>query len=67
MKKIPTFYAEVNGMAADEDRVHRGGPDGLDLMARLAGMTLRERWADWHRAPYTSDSTGHISVWQRDR
>jgi hypothetical protein len=33
VKKIPTFYAEVKGMAADEDRVHRGGPDGLDLMA----------------------------------
>lgn len=42
-------------------------PAALDLMAQLAGMTLRERWADWHRAPYTSDSTGHISVWQRDR
>jgi hypothetical protein len=36
-------------------------------MAQLARMTLRERWADWHRAPCTGDSGSHISVWQRDR
>jgi hypothetical protein len=38
-------------------------PAELDLMARLAGMTLRERWGGWHREPFTSDSTGHVSVW----
>jgi SAM-dependent methyltransferase len=40
-------------------------PSELDLMARLAGMTLRERWADWDRTPFTSDSTAHVSVWER--
>ena len=40
-------------------------PAELDLMARLAGMTLRERWSSWSRAPFTSDSTEHISVWQK--
>lgn len=40
-------------------------PAELDLMARIAGMTLRERWADWTREPFTSDSTGHVSVWQK--
>jgi hypothetical protein len=35
-------------------------------MARLAGMTLRERWADWHRAPFTDESTSHVSVWGKD-
>ena len=39
-------------------------PSELDLMARLAGMTLRERWADWDRAPFTSDSRSHVSVWE---
>ena len=34
-------------------------------MARIAGMTLRERWADWNREPFTSESTKHISVWQK--
>jgi SAM-dependent methyltransferase len=40
-------------------------PSELDLMAELAGMTLRERWSDWHRAPFTSESQKHISVWER--
>jgi SAM-dependent methyltransferase len=40
-------------------------PAELDLMARLAGMTLRERWSDWNREPFTSDGMSHISVWQK--
>ena len=40
-------------------------PSELDLMARLAGMTLRERWADWDRAPFTSDCRSHVSVWEK--
>jgi SAM-dependent methyltransferase len=40
-------------------------PAELDLMARLAGMTLRERWAGWRREPFTSDSTKHVSVWEK--
>ncbi len=39
-------------------------PSELDLMARLAGLTLRERWTDWDRSPFTSDSRSHISVWK---
>jgi len=38
-------------------------PSELDLMARLAGMTLRHRWADWSRAPFTADCESHVSVW----
>ena len=41
-------------------------PAELDLMAQLAGMSLRERWSDWKRAPFTSDSRGHVSVWEKD-
>jgi SAM-dependent methyltransferase len=40
-------------------------PAELDLMARLAGMTLRERWADFSRAPFTGESTAHVSVWSK--
>lgn len=40
-------------------------PSELDLMARLAGLTLRERWSDWHRTPVTSDSAAHVSVWAK--
>jgi hypothetical protein len=34
-------------------------------MARLAGIELRERWGDWGREPFTTESTKHISVWQK--
>jgi len=40
-------------------------PSELDLMAKLAGMTLRERWGGWDRTPFTSDSTSHVSVWEK--
>lgn len=40
-------------------------PSELDLMARLAGMELVERVADFHRAPFTAESTSHVSVWRR--
>ena len=42
-------------------------PSELDLMARLAGMTLRERFGGWKREPFTSESTKHVSVWERPR
>jgi hypothetical protein len=40
-------------------------PSELDLMAELAGLVLRDRWAGWDGEPFTGDSTKHISVWQR--
>jgi hypothetical protein len=40
-------------------------PAELDLMARLAGMTLRERWGGWRGEPFTSDSEMHVSVWAK--
>jgi SAM-dependent methyltransferase len=40
-------------------------PSELDLMARLAGMELRERWADWDRSPFIAESTKHVSVWEK--
>jgi len=40
-------------------------PSELDLMARIAGLTLRERWAGWLREQFTSESVKHVSVWER--
>ena len=40
-------------------------PAELDLMARLAGMTLRERWGGWQHEPFSSDSVTHVSVWEK--
>ena len=38
-------------------------PSELDLMAQLAGLRLRDRWAGWNREPFTTDSRSHVSVW----
>ena len=40
-------------------------PSELDLMAQLAGLRLRDRWADWNREPFTAESRSHVSVWQK--
>lgn len=39
-------------------------PSELDLMAQLAGMSLRERWATWTREPFTGSEESHVSVWE---
>jgi hypothetical protein len=39
-------------------------PSELDLMARLAGMRLRERYGGWNRSPFTAVSPVHISVYE---
>jgi SAM-dependent methyltransferase len=39
-------------------------PSELDLMARLARMTLRARWSGWKREPFTSESEKHVSIWE---
>ena len=38
-------------------------PAEFDLMAQLAGMTLQDRWNDWDRSEFTSESRKHVSIW----
>jgi SAM-dependent methyltransferase len=40
-------------------------PSELDLMAQLTGFRLRERWADWTREPFTSDSRSQVAVFEK--
>jgi hypothetical protein len=40
-------------------------PAELDLMARLAGLTLQDRWSGWRREQFTSLSRSHVSVYQK--
>jgi SAM-dependent methyltransferase len=40
-------------------------PAEFDLMAQLAGLTPTARWADWTKAPFTSESPRHISIWTK--
>ena len=58
--------------AGDDGRYRRGSsrhryawPAELDLMARIAGLELEQRAADWDGAPFTQDSAKHISVWRK--
>ena len=46
-------------------RLRYAWPSELDLMARLAGLRLRERWAGWDRGPFGPSSGQHISVYEK--
>jgi hypothetical protein len=37
----------------------------MDLMARIAGMSLKYRWAGWGRSAFTAQSTTHVPVWEK--
>ncbi len=63
---VSHHYWLIDGQLETLSSPHRYlWPSELDLMAKIAGMTLRERWSSWNREPFTSDSTMHISVWQK--
>lgn len=40
-------------------------PSELDLMARIAGLQPRDRWSDWSRTPFGSESQSHVSLWEK--
>ena len=62
---VSHHYWTIDGRIEARSGPHRYvWPSELDLMARLAGMTLRERWRDWHRGAFTSESRSHVSVWE---
>ena len=46
-------------------RLRYAWPSELDLMARLAGLRLRERWGGWRREAFTASSVRHVSVYER--
>jgi SAM-dependent methyltransferase len=56
----------VDGELKTFESPHRyAWPAEPDLMARIAGLRLRERWSDWHRSPFDGESRRHISVWEK--
>jgi len=58
----------VDGAVRTFSSAHRYvWPSELDLMAKMAGMTLRGRWGGWHREPFTEQSSSHVTVWQKDQ
>jgi SAM-dependent methyltransferase len=63
---VSHHYWHIGGQLETLSSPHRYlWPGELDLMAKIAGLTLRERWSTWEREPFTSDSTMHISVWEK--
>ena len=40
-------------------------PGEMDLMARIAGMRLVDRWGGWKQEPFTAASNRHVSVYAR--
>lgn len=63
---VSHHYGVVDGKLAPRSIPFRYvWPSELDLMARIAGMRLAERWSSWLRDPFTSESVKHISVWEK--
>jgi SAM-dependent methyltransferase len=63
---VSHHYWTIDGELRTFSSTHRYvWPAELDLMARLAGLRLRERFADWHRAPFTAESDSYICVWHK--
>jgi SAM-dependent methyltransferase len=59
------FVADESGVRELRTPFRFVWPSELDLMAQLAGLLLRDRWAGWDRSPFTSESTSHVSVWEK--
>ncbi len=59
------FIADGSGVRELTTPFRYVWPSELDLMAMLAGLRLRHRWAGWDRSPFTGDSTSHVSVWEK--
>jgi SAM-dependent methyltransferase len=60
------FVADGRGVTETRTPFRYVWPSELDLMAKLAGMSLVQRWASWDRAPFTGESTSHVSIWEKD-
>jgi SAM-dependent methyltransferase len=59
------FFADRSSIREHKSPFRYVWPSELDLMAKLAGMSLCDRWTGWDRSPFTSDSTSHVSVWEK--
>ena len=57
-------YITAEGVRMYPVSLRYAWPSELDLMAQLAGMRLQSRWSDWRRNPFTSASTGHVSIYE---
>jgi SAM-dependent methyltransferase len=61
------FLRQGEPLALFPLRIRYASLDELDRWASEAGVELTERWADWHREPFTADARKHVSVWRAPR
>jgi SAM-dependent methyltransferase len=54
----------ADGIRLVPGAVRYAWPAELDLMGRLAGLRLRERWGGWRREPFSAASGSHVSVYE---
>jgi SAM-dependent methyltransferase len=60
-------WMEVDGRLVRHSAPYRYiWPSELVLMAKLAGFDLRDRWGDWERSPFTSESARQIAVFVKN-
>ena len=58
------LHFSLDGVEMYPVRLRYAWPSELDLMARLAGLRLRERWGGWRREPFEASSIKHVSVYE---
>jgi hypothetical protein len=59
-------WIEVDGRLVRHSAPYRYvWPSELDLMAKMTGFGLRQRWAGWDRVPFTSDSPSQVAVFEK--
>jgi SAM-dependent methyltransferase len=54
----------ADGIFLDPIRLRLANPPEFDLMARVAGLRLRDRWGGWDGEPFTAHSWRHVSVYE---
>jgi len=59
-------WMEVDGRLVRHSAPYRYvWPSELDLMAKMTGFQVRERWAGWDRSPFTSESETQVAVFEK--
>jgi SAM-dependent methyltransferase len=59
------YHFVGGGIETSPTEMRYAWPAELDLMARLAGLELQDRWGGWAREPFTALSPSHVSVYEK--
>jgi SAM-dependent methyltransferase len=67
-QRVNTHHVRISerGVTLYPVQLRYAWPSELDLMGRIAGLRLRERYGGWRREPFTATSAKHVSVFERE-